>query len=58
VEVVERCPQKVAWLEMVARPDLIVHFGWDLRLIVGVSRGIDDLLDEVRRDGLFVYKGS
>jgi len=39
-------------------PDLIVHFGWDLRLIVGVSRGIDDLLDEVRRDGLFVYKGS
>lgn len=53
--VARRCLREAAWLELVARPDLIIHFGWDLRLLVAVSQDVGQLLVDVRSDGLFVY---
>jgi hypothetical protein len=52
---VRRCLREVAWLELMVAPRLLVHFGYDMRLIVASSRPLNELLDQIRSDGLFVY---
>jgi hypothetical protein len=53
--VVRRCLREVAWLELMVAPKLLVHFGYDMRLIVASSIPLASLLDEVRSSGLYVY---
>ena len=52
---VRRCLREVAWLELMMTPRLLVHFGYDMRLIVASSIPLSAPLDEVRSSGLFVY---
>ena len=52
---VRRCLREVAWLELMVTPRLLVHFGYDMRLIVASSIQLAGPLDEVRSSGLFVY---
>jgi hypothetical protein len=52
---VRRCLREVAWLELMVHPKLLVHFGYDLRLIVASSIPLARPLDEIRSSGLFVY---
>jgi hypothetical protein len=53
--VVRRCLREVAWLELIVKPSLLVHFGYDMRLIVASSLPLSRTLDEIRTSGLFVY---
>ena len=53
--VVRRCLREVAWLELMVAPSLLVHFGYDMRLIVASSIPLAGPLDEIRSSGLFVY---
>jgi hypothetical protein len=50
-----RCLRDVAWLELMVVPKLLVHFGYDMRLIVASSIPLTQPLDEIRSSGLFVY---
>jgi hypothetical protein len=52
---VRRCLRDVAWLELIVAPRLLIHFGYDMRLIVASSIPIDGALDQIRSSGLFVY---
>jgi hypothetical protein len=52
---VRRCLRGVAWLELMVAPKLLVHFGYDMRLVVAVSIPLAAPLDQVRSSGLFVY---
>lgn len=52
---VRRCLRDVAWLELMVVPKMLVHFGYDMRLIIASSIPLTGPLDEVRRSGLFVY---
>lgn len=53
--VVRRCMREAAWLELVAEPRLLIHFGYDMRLIVASAQPLSSALDEIRSTGLFVY---
>jgi hypothetical protein len=53
--VARRCLREVAWLELMLAPRLLVHFGYDMRLIVASSIPLAGPLDEIRSSGLFVY---
>jgi hypothetical protein len=50
-----RCLREVAWLELGAKPRLLLHFGYDLRLIIASASPLEPLLDAIRASGLFVY---
>jgi hypothetical protein len=50
-----RCLREAAWLELMVMPRLLVHFGYDLRLIIASSIPLAGPLDQVRSSGLFVY---
>jgi hypothetical protein len=52
---VRRCLREVAWLELSVSPKLLVHFGYDMRLIVASSIPLVGPLDQIRSSGLFVY---
>jgi hypothetical protein len=52
---VRRCLREVAWLELMAAPRLLVHFGYDMRLVVASSLPLSGPLDQIRSSGLFVY---
>lgn len=52
---VRRCLRGVTWLELMVAPRLLVHFGYDMRVIVAASIPLAAPLDEVRSSGLFVY---
>jgi hypothetical protein len=52
---VRRCLREVAWLELMVAPKLLVHFGYDMRLIVASSISFAGPLDQIRASGLFVY---
>lgn len=53
--IVRRCLREVAWLELAAKPRLLIHFGYDLRLVVASTLPLEPVLDQVRASGLFVY---
>lgn len=53
--VVRRCLREAAWLELVAEPRLLIHFGYDFRIFVASSLPLDSILDGIRASGLFVY---
>lgn len=53
--IVRRCLREVAWLELVVKPRLLVHFGYDLRLIVAAASPLTPVLEQARVSGLFVY---
>jgi hypothetical protein len=52
---VRRCLREVTWLELMVAPRLLVHFGYDMRLIVASSISLAVPLDQIRSSGLFVY---
>jgi hypothetical protein len=52
---VRRCLREVAWLELMVTPKLLVHFGYDMRVIVASSIPLASPLDQIRCSGLFVY---
>jgi hypothetical protein len=52
---VRRCLREVAWLELMVKPTLLVHFGYDMRLVVASNLPLTGTLDEVRASGLFIY---
>lgn len=52
---VRRCLREVAWLELMVAPKLLVHFGYDMRLIVASSTPLAGPLEQIRSSGLFVY---
>jgi hypothetical protein len=39
-------------------PRLLVHFGYDMRLIVASSVPLAEPLDQIRSSGLFVYESD
>jgi hypothetical protein len=53
--IVRRCLREVAWLELMAKPRLLIHFGYDLRLVVASPLPLTPTLDRIRASGLFVY---
>jgi hypothetical protein len=53
--IVRRCLREVAWLELAVEPRLLVHFGYDMRLIIASALPLALPLDEIRSAGLFVY---
>lgn len=55
---VRRCLREVAWLELMVAPRLLVHFGYDMRLVVASSIPLVEPLDEIRSSGLFVYESE
>ena len=55
VNVVRRCLREVAWLELAAEPRLLIHFGYDLRILAATKMPLDPALQTIRSDGLFVY---
>lgn len=56
--VMRRCLREVAWMELVEMPRFLVHFGWDLRLIIATDVDVAGAIEETKRDGLFVYRGN
>jgi hypothetical protein len=52
---VRRCLREVTWLELMVAPKLLVHFGYDMRLIVASSSPLAVPVDQIRSSGLFVY---
>jgi hypothetical protein len=52
---VRRCLREAAWLELMVAPKLLVHFGYDMRLIVASSIPLAGPFDDIRSSGLFVY---
>jgi hypothetical protein len=52
---VRRCLREAAWLELMVVPKLLVHFGYDMRLIVASSIPLAEPLDQIRSSSLFVY---
>lgn len=55
---VRRCLREVAWLELMVAPRLLVHFGYDMRLIIASSVPLAEPLDQIRSSGLFVYESD
>ena len=53
--IVRRCLREVTWLELMVAPKLLVHFGYDMRIIVASSIPLVEPLDQIRSSGLFVY---
>jgi hypothetical protein len=56
--VVRRCLREVAWLELEAAPRLLVHFGYDMRIVIASTLDLTSALDEIRSRGLFVYDSA
>jgi hypothetical protein len=52
---VRRCLREATWLELLVAPRLLVHFGYDMRLIVASSFPLVAPLAEIKSSGLFVY---
>jgi hypothetical protein len=52
---VRRCLREVAWLELMVKPTLLIHFGYDMRLVVASNLPLAGALDQVRASGLFIY---
>jgi hypothetical protein len=52
---VRRCLREVAWLELMVAPTLLVHFGYDMRLIIASSFPLAGPLEQIQSSGLFVY---
>ena len=52
---VRRCLREVTWLELMVAPTLLVHFGYDMRLIVASSNPLAGPLEKIRSSGLYVY---
>ena len=53
--IVRRCLRDVAWLELMVVPKLLIHFGYDMRVIVATSTPLTGPLDQIKASGLFVY---
>lgn len=57
--IVRRCLRESAWLELGILSELVIHFGYDLRVFVVAVDDLSPFADEIRRnDGLFVYKAN
>jgi hypothetical protein len=52
---VRRCLREVTWLELMVAPKLLIHFGYDMRLVVASSNPLTGPLEKIRSCGLFVY---
>lgn len=52
---IRRCLRENAWLEIVSVGNLIVHFGYDLRVLVAMRRDLAEVFQAIKNDGLFVY---
>jgi hypothetical protein len=52
---VRRCLRDAAWLELMMLPKLLIHFGYDMRLLVASSIPLSEPLDQIRSSGLFLY---
>jgi hypothetical protein len=52
---VRRCLREAAWLKLMLVPKLLVHFGYDMRLIVASYIPLGEPLDQIRSSGLFVF---
>jgi hypothetical protein len=52
---IRRCLRELAWLEITSPTDLLVHFGYDLRVFVASTRDISVAARSIRASGLFVY---
>lgn len=52
---VRRCLREVTWLELMVAPKLMVHFGYDMRLIVASSNPLAAPIEKIRSSGWFVY---
>jgi hypothetical protein len=52
---VRRCLREVAWLELIVAQKLLVHFGYDMRLIVASSIPVAEPIAQIPSSGLFVY---
>ncbi len=60
--IVRRCLREVAWLELVSEPDLVIHFGYDCHVFIGID-GDPSLIDGVVKqivseDALCIRKSS
>ena len=53
--VIRACLRESAWMELVSDESFLVHFGYDLRLVVGIECMADTLPQTIRNLGLFVY---
>lgn len=53
--VARRCLREEAWLELGRRNELLIHFGYDLRLVVMSAGDLSEPVRAIRNDGLFVY---
>jgi hypothetical protein len=49
---VRRCLREVAWLELMVAPTLLVHFGYDMLLVVASSIPLDWALGQMQVSGL------
>jgi hypothetical protein len=56
--VIRRCLRDVAWLELESQRRFLVHFGYDLRLIIATDTDVDAAIADTKADGLFVYEGD
>jgi hypothetical protein len=56
--IVRRCLREVAWLELAAERRLLVHFGYDLRVIIASPLDLAHVLEDIRSTGLFVYDSA
>jgi len=56
--IARRCLREAAWLELVHPKNFLVHFGYDLRLLVAMEGDPKDAIAETQADGLFVYPGN
>lgn len=54
--VIRRCLREAGWLELVAKPYFVLHFGYDFRAFVGIERDISAEINAIQRDGLHVHE--
>jgi hypothetical protein len=53
-----RCLREVAWLEIGHRGRFLIHFGYDLRVIIATDADPDEAIRFTRDRGLFIYDGN
>jgi hypothetical protein len=55
--VIRRCLREVAWMEIGCPRELMIHFGYDLRIVVVSASDLTPQISKIREeDGLFVYE--
>ncbi len=57
-DVLRRFLRELAWAELAVAPRFLVHPGYDFRLLIATNVDTTAVEEEVRRSGLFVYRGD